>query len=56
MKGIDSKERVFCQCGGRALQQETRPRWTQAGFSQRGHCSSQWMTWQVVKSRLQTSI
>jgi|RhiMethySRZTD1v2_1073278.scaffolds.fasta_scaffold780035_1 hypothetical protein len=24
--GIDSKERVFCQCGSRALQQETRPK------------------------------
>jgi hypothetical protein len=30
MKVIDSKERVFCQGGSRALQQETRLRWTQA--------------------------
>src|SRR6476661_7675461 len=32
---IDSKERVFCQCGSRALQQETRQRPSQPGFSQR---------------------
>jgi hypothetical protein len=30
--GIDSKVGIFCQCGNRALQQETRPRWTQAGL------------------------
>jgi len=35
MKIIDSKERVFCQCGSRALQQETRQRPSQPGFSQR---------------------